>query len=212
MTGICVLSAQYRFFNGRLLSLTSEPAHFAHAPKCIIRCTIAPRYICALFCLVLSGILPVRPFLRLFFRLSASVCLSVCLCYLCLSHLLACNFYGFLCPQKPIETPQEILERAAKKGLVKGKAKPARVATPKASGAKARPPAFLSVTRAKEDALSDSEIEPNKLKIPTKKREPRSWQGSAEELANAEVKSKTTPKKKEKAKQGFSQAKRFVFQ
>lgn len=126
-------------------------------------------------------------------------------------------FYSLL--QKPVETAQEVIERAAKKGLMKPKTKPARINSPKEKP-KPRAQADMSRLRVKESPagnLSDAEEDRNSLKVSDKPRKPRSWHGSAEDLAKPNTKgalssspapSESAPKKKEKK---VAQPKPFMF-
>lgn len=121
--------------------------------------------------------------------------------------------------QKPVETAQEVLERAAKKGLMKPKAKPARINSPKEKP-KARAQADMSRLRIKDTPganLSDTEQDRNSLKVSDKSRKTRSWHGSAEDLAKPNTKdvvssspapSESAPKKKGKK---VAQPKPFMF-
>ena len=121
--------------------------------------------------------------------------------------------------QKPVETEQEVLERAAKKGLMKPKAKPARINSPKE---KPKPRAQadmsrLSIKDTQGGNLSDTEEDRNSLKVSDKPRKPRSWHGSAEDVAKPNTKdivssipapSESAPKKKGKS---VMQPKPFMF-
>ena len=121
--------------------------------------------------------------------------------------------------QKPVETAQEVLERAAKKGLMKPKAaKPARINSPREKP-KHRAQADMSRLRIKETPvgnLSDNEEDRNSLKV-DKPRKPRSWHGSAEDVSKSDTKdvvssipapSESAPKKKGKK---ITQPKPFMF-
>jgi len=122
--------------------------------------------------------------------------------------------------QKPVETAQEVLERAAKKGLMKPKAKPARINSPKDKPKPPRAQADMSRLRIKETPdrnLSDTEEERNSLKVSDKARKPRSWHGSAEDLTKPNTKDvassspaplESAPKKKGKK---VAQPKPFMF-
>ncbi|CAH3176276.1 unnamed protein product [Porites evermanni] len=130
------------------------------------------------------------------------------------------GFVALLKRQKPVETAQEVLERAAKKGLMKPKGKPARVNSPREKPKPARAQADMSRLRIKESPggnLSDNEGERNSLKVVDKKRTPRSWHGSAEDVAKPNPKdvvssipkpSETGPKKLGKK---MTQPKPFMF-
>jgi len=122
--------------------------------------------------------------------------------------------------QKPVETAQEVLERATKKGLMKPKTKPARINSPKEKP-KSRAQADMSRLRIKETPdgnLSDTaEEERNSLKASDKSRKPRSWHGSAEDLAKPNTKDvvssspaplESAPKKKGKK---VAEPKPFMF-
>lgn len=126
------------------------------------------------------------------------------------------NYYS--CLQKPVETAQEVLDRAAKKGLVKPKTKAARVSSPREKP-KPRAQADMSRLRIKESPggnLSDNEGDRNALKV-TEKRKPRSWHGSAEDVAKPNTKDvvssipeplESAPKKLDKK---MTQPKPFMF-
>lgn len=112
--------------------------------------------------------------------------------YLSLEPSAAMNggFVALLKRQKPVETAQEVLERAAKKGLVKPKGKPVRINSPKE---KPKPRAQADMTRLRiKDAtvgnLSDTEEDRNALKVSDNSRKPRSWHGSAENLSKSNTK------------------------
>lgn len=120
----------------------------------------------------------------------------------------------FVLLQKPVETAQEVIERAAKKGLVKPKAKPAK------EKPKPRAQADMSRLRIKETPggnLSDNEEDRNSLKVSDKPRKPQSWHGSAEDVAKPNTEdvlssspapSESAPKKKGKK---VAQPKPFMF-
>lgn len=140
--------------------------------------------------------------------------------YLSLEPSAAMNggFIALLKRQKPVETAQEVIERAAKKGLMKPKTKPARINSPKEKP-KPRAQADMSRLRIKESPggnLSDTEEDRNSLKVSDKSRKPRSWHGSAEDLAKPNTKdvssspapTEIAPKKKEKK---VAQPKPFMF-
>ncbi|KAJ7371209.1 Putative methyltransferase nsun7 [Desmophyllum pertusum] len=94
------------------------------------------------------------------------------------------GFVALMKRQKPVETAQEVLERAAKKGLMKPKTKPARINSPREKP-KPRAQADISRLRIKETLganLSDNEEDRSSLKV-EKPRKPRSWHGSAEDVA-----------------------------
>lgn len=101
--------------------------------------------------------------------------------------------------QKQIESAQEVLERAAKKGLMKGTGK---TKTPRAPvekkhghghGAPTAAMAKLSVKPEPATVISDSEADHPEL-VANKDSKPRSWHGSNENLAQKQ--SKTKIKKK----------------
>ena len=121
--------------------------------------------------------------------------------------------------QKPIETAQEVLERAAKKGLMKPKTKTTRVSSPREKPRPARAQADISRLRIKETPsgnLSDNEGDRNSLKV-TEKRKPRSWHGSAEDIAKPSTKDVASsipkPSESEQKKSGkkMSQPRAFMF-
>ena len=150
-----------------------------------------------------------------------------------LSHVTSCEFFDRLLTylehckdvlfsvilQKPVETAQEVIERAAKKGLVKPKAKPARISSPKEKP-KPRAQADMSRLRIKETPggnLSDNEEERKSLKVSDKPRKPQSWHGSAEDVAKPNTEDvvssspaplESAPKKKGKK---VAQPKPFMF-
>ena len=128
------------------------------------------------------------------------------------------RLFSYFSLQKPVETAQDVLERAAKKGLMKPKAKPARINSPKEKP-KPRAQADMSRLRIKETPggnLSDNEEDRNSLKVSDQPRKPRSWHGSAEDVAKPNTKdvssslapSESTPKKKGKK---VAQPKPFMF-
>ena len=121
--------------------------------------------------------------------------------------------------QKPVETAQEVLERAAKKGLVKPKAKGTRASSPREKPKPARAQADMARLRIKDTPsgnLSDSEGDRNSLQVADKKK-PRSWHGSAEDVAKPSTKDvdSSIPKPSESAleKPGekMAQPKPFMF-
>lgn len=121
--------------------------------------------------------------------------------------------------QKPIETAQEVLERAAKKGLMKPKTKTTRVSSPREKAKPARAQADISRLRIKATPsgnLSDNEGERNSLKV-TEKRKPRSWHGSAEDIAKPSTKDvdSSIPKPSESEQKKFgkkmNQPRPFIF-
>lgn len=106
-------------------------------------------------------------------------------------------------PQKQVETASEILERAAKKGLMKpGKTKTPRVTTEKKHAeAHAPKPAVPTAKMAKlsikqQDAvISDTEAESKEPKSLKESKPSRSWHGSSEDITPKPSNTKPSKKK-----------------
>lgn len=116
----------------------------------------------------------------------------------------------FFLTQKVVESPHDVLERAAKKGLMKpSKSKTSRAQSGKTKRvehphAKPRPTpslpmANLSIAEKPGVVISDSELDTDVKKPPRKSSKTKSWHGSDENLSgrrDKDVKSKQTEERK----------------